>query len=102
MEVSHQCRLRGIALRANWVPRLENQEADDLTNMEFKAFDMRNRIDVDLNDLNFGVLRELFEVGDAYVSELEAQKAAHKAASSEGEAKQRRKADDLLRVKDPW
>ena len=102
MEVSHQCRRRGVALRANWVPRLENQEADDLTNMEFKAFDMRNRIDVRLDDLNFGVLRELFEVGDAYVAELEAQKAAHKAFAMEGGEKKRRKADELLRVKDPW
>ena len=70
--------------------------------MEFKAFDMRNRIDVRLDDLNFGVLRELFEVGDAYVAELEAQKAAHKALAMEGGEKKRRKADELLRVKDPW
>ena len=58
--------------------------------------------EVDLDKLEFGVMRELFEVGDAYIEELEALKAAHKAKSVEAGAKKRRKAEDLLRIKDPW
>ena len=55
MEVAHQCQRKGLALRANWVPRLENQEADDLTNLEFKRFDVKKRLIVDLEQLDFGV-----------------------------------------------
>ena len=71
MEVAHQCRRRGLALRANWILRLENQGAGDLTNLEFKSLDAKNRIQVDLDKLEFGVLRDLFEVGDAYVQEID-------------------------------
>ena len=48
MEVAHQCHRKGLSLRADWVPRLENQEADDLTNLEFKCFSPQNRLDVQL------------------------------------------------------
>ena len=39
--------------------------------MEFKSFNSKHRIPVNLDELPFGVLRELFEVGDRYVTELE-------------------------------
>ena len=101
MEVVHQCRRRGLALRANWVPRLENQEADDLTNMEFKSFDPKKRLDVDLERLEFGVLQDLFNVGDAYVSELADLKSKSKATVERVE-KRRKLAGDSLRERDPW
>ena len=99
MEVAHQCHRKGLSLRADWVPRLENQEADDLTNMEFKSFNPSKRIDVRLEDLQFGVLNDLFKVGDDYVGELEELK-AQKRAQVEG--KRRRLAGDSLRERDPW
>ena len=46
-------------MRANWVPRLENEEADALTNWDFRHFDPARRLDVDLQKLEFGVLNEL-------------------------------------------
>ena len=92
-----------MALRANWVPRLENQEADDLTNMEFKSFDPARRLDVDLDKLEFGVLRELFEVGDSYIAELEALKAVSKSrVVEEGTRRKRKLAGESLRERDPW
>ena len=102
MEVAHQCRRRNVILRANWVPRLENQEADDLTNLEFKSFDPAKRLDVDLDTLDFGVLRELFAVGDSYLEEIEALKAAEKALKLGRVEKRRKKAGDALRDRDPW
>ena len=101
MEVAHQCRRRGLALRANWVPRLENQEADDLTNLEFKSFDHKHRINVNLESLEFGVLQHLFNVGDAYVEELAELKAKSKATSGEG-GRKRKYAGESLRERDPW
>ena len=100
MEVSYQCRLRGLSLRADWVPRLENQEADDLTNMEFKSFDPAKRLDVRLEDLEFGVLKRLFDVGDNYLAEIEHLKSL---ASVETKAGRKRKlAGESLRERDPW
>ena len=100
MEVAHQCRVRGLTLRADWVPRQENQEADDLTNLEFKSFDMNRRLDVRLEDLEFGVLQDLFGVGDDYIKELELIKAQKAAGPKEG--KRRKIADESLRARDPW
>ena len=82
MEVAHQCRRRGLHLRADWIPRLENQEADDLTNMEFKSFDVKRRIWVGLDYLEFGVMRKLFDVGDVYLEELDRLKAESKLSAA--------------------
>ena len=102
MEVAHQCRRRGLSLRANWVPRLENQEADDLTNLEFKSFDVKKRLDVDLDHLDFGVLRELFDVGDRYVDELaELKQMARSLAPPKG-GSVKRLAGESLREREPW
>ena len=99
MEVAHQCHRKGLSLRADWVPRLENQEADDLTNLEFKCFSPQNRLDVQLETLNFGVLNDLFSAGDDYIKELDELKAP-KTAQVEG--KKRRLAGESLRERDPW
>ena len=76
MEFAHQLRLRRLSLRARWLPRLQNQEADDLTNGEFRHFDPSRRIAVDLDRLGFKVMPMLFAAGDAYLSELQAARAA--------------------------
>ena len=100
MELAHQMRRRRVVLRAHWLPRDQNQEADDLTNMEFKSFDMRRRLDVKLEDMTFGVLHDLFNVGDEYIKELEQVKAQKAAGPKEG--KRRKIADESLRARDPW
>ena len=73
MELAHQCRIRRMVLRAHWLPRLENEEADALTNFEFRHF-------VRLEDLKFVVLNDLFEEGERYITELEKVRELHKKA----------------------
>ena len=102
MEVAHQCRRRGLHLRADWIPRLENREADALTNMEFKSFDVKRRIWVGLDYLEFGVMRKLFDVGDVYLEELDRLKAESKMSAMKAGAKKKRLAGDSLRDRDPW
>ena len=70
MELACQLGRRRAALHARWIPRLQNEEADALTNDDFRHFSMAMRIPVDLNALPFVVMKELFEVGDAYVEEV--------------------------------
>ena len=101
MEVAHQWR-KGLALRANLVPRLENQESDDLTNREFKSFDVKKRLNVDLERLDVGVLRQLFDVGDSYVKELDEPKAQAKARAGERVGRKHTLAGERLRERDPW
>ena len=90
MALAHQLTRRRLSLRARWLPRLQNQEADDLTNGEFRHFDARRRIPVDLDRLGFEVMPVLFPAGDEYLSELEryraeaARKRAAEAARSPG------------------
>ena len=108
MQLAHEMKKRQMLLRARWLPRDENQEADDLTNDEFRHFDPSKRIPVDLEALGFEMMTELFKVGDEYVAELEAHRAAEKRKSDarkvrdnqqvRSEAKKRKK----LKESDPW
>ena len=75
MELARQLSRRRLSLRARWLPRLQNQEADDLTNGEFRHFDPKLRIPVDLDRLGFEVMPQLFAAGDEYLSELERHRA---------------------------
>ena len=51
-------------MRANWIPMLENEEADALTNWDFRHFDSAWRLEVDLLKLEFVVMNELMDAGD--------------------------------------
>ena len=109
MELAHQMRRRRLVLRARWLPRLQNEEADALTNFDYRHFTAAKRIQVDLDNLGFKVLPMLFEVGESYSKELEAARAAERASRAKvaqepmsQTTKKRRKAGESLREKDPW
>ena len=70
MELACQLGLRRACLHARCLPRLQNEEADALTNGEFHHFDMNKRVSVDLEKLEFRVMNELFAEGESYVEEL--------------------------------
>ena len=99
-----------MVLRARWLPRLQNEEADALTNADYRHFSKAKRIHVDIDRLGFRLLPMLFEAGEAYVKELDDSRAAAKEkerlAKERGEAqatgKKRKRAGDSLREKDPW
>jgi hypothetical protein len=97
MELAHQMRTRRLVLRAHWLPRLENEEADALTNFDFRHFDPARRIEVKLEELEFAVLNELFAAGEEYVKALEDAKSKEKERrakleATQGSAKQLKKA----------
>ena len=78
MQLAHEMRRRRLVLRARWLPRLQNQEADDLTNDDYRHFKAENRIPVDIKKLGFTLMDSLFAHGDAYLAELEQYRAANK------------------------
>ena len=92
MELAHQMRVRRLVLRAHWLPRLENEEADALTNFDYRHFKAENRVAVTLESLKFSVLDELFAEGEKYIATIEAEKAKHrKRAQASGEAAGKKK-----------
>ena len=108
MELAHQMKLRRTLLRARWLPRLQNQEADDLTNDEFRHFDLSIWIHVDLKSLDFKLMESLFEVGDDYIAELDAAKASEKKRMAKRvmagdcvDARKNKRVKGLMET-DPW
>ena len=105
MELAVQLGMRNAVLRANWLPRLQNEEADALTNSDFRHFDMAKRIEVDLDKLGFVLMNDLFSVGDAYVQELAVLKDSEKSrkiSTASSAPPLKRKKGDTLRERDPW
>ena len=85
-------------------PRLQNEEADTLTNSDFRHFFPGKRIEVDLDDLPFVVLSELFAEGEVCLEELaklKVQEKKRKAGPSASPNATRKKAAKL-REKDRW
>ena len=92
-------------LRAQWIPRLQNEEADALTNGEFKHFSPEKRIPVVLEDLAFGVLPAMLETGQTFFDEVEAlrtaEKAARRAMGPRPRDRARKNAGEALRDRQP-
>ena len=90
-----------MVMRAHWLPRDQNEEADALKNFDFRFFDPAKRILVDVNNLGFEVLPGLFSEGETYVRELAEEKEKAKLRAGK---KAERKARPGERLKDfqPW
>ena len=86
MELATQLARRGATLRANWIPRDQNEEADALTNLDFRHFDPARRVEVDLERLQFNVMKDLFAAGDDYLAELDALKLKAKSSPASAPA----------------
>ena len=65
MELSAQLLKRGLALELNWAPRLQNLQADALTNADFRGFDPKLRVHVDVGGHAWIVLSEMLASGRA-------------------------------------
>ena len=104
MELAGQASRKKASLRARWIPRLQNEEADALTNSEFHHFRAAYRIEVDLEKLPFLVMPQLFEAGEEYLAKLgelkegEKRKAAAAGRSDQGKRQKR----EPLREREPW
>ena len=105
MELACELGIRRACLHARWIPRLQNEEADALTNGDFRHFSAANRIHVDLGKLGFVIMDDLFREGESYVAELDALKqaeAASKLKDPEHHATKKRKKGPGLRETDAW
>jgi hypothetical protein len=98
MEVAWQLALRNVTAALRWIPRLQNTEADALTNADYSSFSLSNRIPVSVETLNFGVLPQLLAAEEEFAQCLAAAK-ARKAAVGPITKRGR---EETLRLRDPW
>jgi len=100
METAAQLHAKNLNMNLCWRRRDDNQEADDLTNLKFDAFDPERRIPVDVPTLPFIMLNELMDRGGAFLAELDSRRAEARVSSDGRRAKRQRR--DGMRVSQPW
>ena len=100
-ELAEQLRVRHAELGLLWVPRDQNEEADDLTNGYFGRFSEANRIHVDPGKLKWLVLDHLMVTAED-VKEARELKGSGAAHLREGEGRRgRRRPEERLRAREP-
>ena len=62
MELALQLQDRQLDLDLQWIPKDQNVEADALTNEEFEMFSPENRLDAQMDELQFKILRTLMSL----------------------------------------
>ena len=83
-------------LQLEWLPRLQNQEADNLTNEIFHGFSMERRARFNMEAYEGLVLQAMLDLGmELYEDVREARKQKMSKAK-------RAKISEPLRVSDPW
>ena len=115
MEVTIQVRSRQLDVALDWIPRLQNAEADAITNEDYRDFDTERRIEtsVEAAAAKFVLLPRLLIAGEKIV-ESQREAKATKAEAAKIEETEERKRDrpparrwkkplsKRLRATDPW
>ena len=100
MELALQLQSRDMDLELYWIPRLQNEEADALTNQCYAAFDPAKRCRFDIAGFKGLVLDKMLAAGLELYEGLKSAEWLKKACRHEKPPKQRRA--DELKVRDPW
>ena len=101
MELAAHLRKTGIKAEVHWAPRTANREADALANGEVAGFNPERRISIEPDRLSWCVLPEVLALGRQSMEEYEAFK---NSGENPGRCRKekRRRAEDRLKVTDPW
>ena len=78
MEIAARLDKHHMALSLQRRPREVNQEADDLSNMKFDAFDLAKRVPVDLSGISFLAMPEMLVAGSTLYTDIADRKHARK------------------------
>ena len=89
-----------LELRLDWLPRLQNREADALTNGDYRGFDHNLRVDIKPEDLLQGHFQELLAKGSELYQEVKELRAKRKGGSGKPAAISKKvRGTDLI---GPW
>ena len=97
MELAAQLQCRGAELDLYWLPRLQNIEADELTNSICHRFAEGNRLRFQLAEFRGLVLGSMLEEGMSLYQDIATCRAAKKARQSSKLPK-----SQAVRTRDPW
>jgi uncharacterized membrane protein len=97
MELAMQLQMVGANLELYWLPRLQNQEADALTNNDLTRFDEQLRQRFDLASFKGLVLSDMLACGTELYEEIKV--ARQRKAVQHA---QRGRKSDALKVAQPW
>ena len=99
MELGEELASRNLLANVAWSPRATNEEADALSRGVTAGFSPSLRVHVDLQRVQWHVLREALRWG----AELDDGAKERRAMAAQGRGRGRKRArDQRLRVRDPW
>ena len=98
MELSKQLELYDLNLNLAWIPREQNEPADDLSKDRFEKFDLKCRVEVDMTKLDYLVLPKMLEAAMSLDEEIQLKKTSKQKPSFADKAP----ADQKLRLTQPW
>eukprot|EP00435_Cladocopium_sp_Y103_P056688 s1782_g19.t1 len=70
MQLAWWLHVRDLELKLDWLPRLQNREADALTNGDFSGFDPDLRVDMKAGDLLEEEFKQLMDLGGELYGEV--------------------------------
>ena len=97
MELAVRLQREAADLHLYWLPRLQNEEADQLTNSDYTRFDLAKWLRLDWQQYKGFVLQDMLDTGLELYEEIRQAKAAKKARVGT-----KTHPADTLRVRDPW
>ena len=101
-EIAAEMKANNWKLGLEWIPRGQNEEADDLTNWEFGRFSAEKRVEVDLQKVSWLLLeRFMKEATDLYDAVVALKKRKEGISEAEGKGGTREKKSKKLRDRDP-
>ena len=95
IEVAEQLAAENVGLALRWVPRLQNEEADALTNGRFEDFSPERRIVARVEDMKFIALNELMAKVGALMAEIAVRKSSMPVNGLQSSKKQKLRETDL-------
>ena len=98
MELAYQLAQLNATLSLSWIPREQNEEADDLTKDRFEKFDPNKRMKVDLEEIGFSIIPVLAEVAGKLDEEIK----LRRVSKERKEHGHRTPAEQKLRMTQPW
>ena len=98
MELAYQLSKLRANLSLQWIPREQNEEADDLSKEKFDRFSPSRRIEVRLEDIGFQVIPRLAEVAGKLDEEIRMRRTSKESMV----ATQKTPAEEKLRMTQPW
>ena len=102
MELAYQLAKLEASLNLHWIPREQNEEADDLTKGRYDKFSEEKRIVVSLEEIGFEVIPKMAEVAARLDSEIKLRRGSKEGKKDMVQKERKTPAELKLRMSQPW